>query len=221
MKCGRLQPTRFSGASVIALIWILGSLNIAAQDWDDREARAALTIGPGFHGGASMILDSPEGFEIKPTFSWKLEAHATYPFTPVISAGLGLGYEKRGTYLHVFDRPSDGKHLRIGYFFLHPHFSFSGFSIGTLFGFPVSEPEGLLGFGSNDDVLTMIEPRIEGIIPLADLEDGWFSLIIGGGYSVTQYFDYPTDDDFFGNWNHVSAYLGMRFEFTVPGTERN
>ena len=67
----------------------------------------------------------------------------------------------------------------------------------------------------------MIEPRIEGIIPLADMEEGWFSLIIGGGSSITQYFDYPTETDYFGNWNHVAAYLGMRFEFAVPDTERD
>ena len=143
MKCSRRPGRRVQACVLIASTWLVATLNLAAQDWDDREARASLTIGPGFHGGASMILDSPQNFEIKPTFSWKAEAHATYPLTPVINAGLGLGYEKRGTYLHIFDQPSSGDHIRIGYFFLHPHFSFGGFSIGTSSTFRSARQRGL------------------------------------------------------------------------------
>lgn len=219
MKATRdARPVQSAGLVVLTLLF-LTTVSLSAQDWSDREARASLTIGPGWHGGASMILDSPKGFEIKPTFSWKAEVHTTYPLTPVIAAGLGIGYERRGTYMHVFDQPDNGNHNRIGYLFLHPHFSFSGFSIGTVFGFPMSETEDAM-FGSGEGAEVMIEPRLEGIISLADMKDGWVSMVIGGGYSVTPYFDIPSSD-FSGNWNHVSAYLGLRYEFTIPDTERD
>lgn len=207
--------------SGFVMMMLLLAASATAQDWGDRESRSSLTIGPGFHAGASMTLDPPMGFKLKPTLALKGELHATYPITPSISAGLGLGYERRGTYIHPHNFEDGGEHMRLGYFDIHPHFIFSGFSIGMVFGIPIGEVETFGGFGgSADSPPIMIEPRLEGIIPIADLEDGWFSLVIGGGYSLSPLIDLETSE-FVGDWHHVSAQLGMRFEYKIPDTERD
>lgn len=220
MKIASLFRRRGRGVLVACILSLLSGVSATAQDWDDLESRASLTIGPGFQGGASMILEPPELFKIKPTFSWKGEVHATYPITPTIATGLGIGYERRGTYMHVFNNEDIGEHLRIGYFTFHPHIVFSGFSLGAAFGFPLTDPPSFGGVGGGD-IPVLVESRMEGIISLADLEDGWFSLIIGGGYSHTTLLDIDGSSDAFGNWNHVSAYMGLRFEFAIPDTERD
>ena len=191
-----------------------------AQDWGDRQSRSSLTIGPGFHAGASMTLDPPERFKLKPTLALKGELHATYPLSPAINVGFGIGYERRGTYMHVHNQEANGDHLRLGFVDFHPHFVFSGFSLGMVFGLPVGDIEFFGGFGGGDDgPPIMLEPRLEGIIPIADMEDGWFSIVIGGGYSLTPLIDVESTE-FFGDWHHVSAHLGMRFEYRIPGTDR-
>ena len=57
--------------------------------------------------------------------------------TPIINAGLGLGYESRGTREHVFNRSDIWQDYRVGYFTINPSFSFSGVNMGFVFGFPV------------------------------------------------------------------------------------
>lgn len=204
---------------------MLTSLSARAQDFDDREARAGLTIGPGIQTGASMTLDSKQGYKIKPVFAYKLEAHATYPLTPIINAGLGLGYESRGTREHVFDRSDIWQDYRVGYFTINPSFSFSGVNMGFVFGFPVGG--GITNYGGasfdfdeSDDIPVMIDARLEGVIPIYDDEVGWLSLVFGGGYSLNELIDYPEGTELFGDWNHVSGHIGFRFEFLVPDTER-
>lgn len=179
-----------------------------------------MTIGPGFLAGASMILDSPEFFKIRPTFTWKADVHATFPITPVVNAGLGIGYESHGTNIHVFNNKEQDDDIKVTYLSFNPHFVFSGFSLGMIFGVPVNESEAEFFPGTDsEDPPVMLMPHIGGIISLADMEDGWLSLVIEGGYSLSELYEQP-DSDFVGNWNHVSLMMGLRYEFAIPGTEQ-
>lgn len=217
-RFGRITPL---GSAVFLVTFFLGT-TLSAQDWGNRVSRLGLTIGPGFHGGASMIQDSPEGFKIKPTFAWKADVHTTFPLAPTVSVALGLGYDSRGTVLHIHDNANASGTTDMGYFTIHPHFVFSGFSLGTVFGLPIGEGSSSIGgfAGMGGDPPMMIEPRIEGIISLHDDETGWVSLVIGGGYSLTPMIDVEASE-FFGDWHHFSAHLGLRYEFLVPDTEQD
>ncbi len=218
MKSLTVNSRRILIAAVVLFVALPTLLD--AQAWGDREARRGLTIGPGFQAGASMIQDSPEGFKIKPTFAFRADVHTTYPLVPTVAVGLGLGYDSRGTLLHVHDNDAISGTVKTAYFSIHPHFVFSGFSLGVNFGLPLGDPATSIGGvpGSGSEQPVMIEPRIEGIIPLVDDETGWASLVIGGGYSLSPLIDIDATD-VSGDWHHFSAHLGFRYEFLIPDTQ--
>ena len=213
---------------LLAVIIIVGATvvaeGISAQDFGDRKARAGLTIGPGFSGGASMIIESAEGWKVKPVFAWRGEASATYPLTTVINAGLSLGVDSRGTRSHHFKIEDLYTDTRVTYFSLVPDFTFSGFSVGFNFGFPLSGWTTYVNGSTSDidgkELPTLLEAQIGGVIPIVDDDLGWLSLTILGGFTFSELVDYPEPVDTFGDWRHVALQLGLRFEFLIPDTER-
>lgn len=225
-----------SGASL--LFAVLTSLAANAQEFDDREARASLTVGPSIVTGASMTLGSPYGFNLLPVFAWRGGVHATYPLTDVISAGLEVGVDSRGTEVLLTDNSLSFNDTRVTYFSLYPNFVFSGFNLGFNFGFPMSakttayrdlafsiSPDGTLNGETLDisdtiPVPVLLEARLGAVIPVYDGELGWASIVFGVGYSFTELIDQPDQSIIFGNWRTASAHLGGRFEFAIPGTER-
>lgn len=226
-----------SGASL--LFMMLTSLTATAQEFEDREARAALTVGPSITTGASMILGAPYGFNILPAFAWRAGAHATYPLTDVISAGLEIGADSRGTMVLATDNTLSYTTTRVTYFSFYPNIVFSGFNLGFNFGFPLSantttyqDPafsgnfDGSLNGTSRDisdtiPIPVLAEARLGAVIPVYDGELGWASIVLGLGYAFSELVDQPDQSNIFGNWSNASVHLGGRFEFAIPGTERN
>lgn len=215
------------GAGLMSAILLLLLLapDSSAQEFKDRESRAGLTIGPGFMGGASMIIESRETQKIKPIFAWRAGVHTTYPLNEVISAGLELGVDNRGTREHYFDNSDLYADTRVTYFSLYPNFVFGGFNLGFNLGFPLSASYTLANGSSidvsdTDELPLLIEPRIGVTLPLVDVKEGWLSLVFGTGFSFNPLIDYPGPANIVGDWRNVSAHLGMRFEFGIPGTER-
>ena len=211
---------------MIVLAGVIGVESVQAQTFSgDRNARAGLTIGPGFATGASMILDSPSGYKIKPVFAWTGEVSTTYPLTDVISSGLSLGIHSRGTRVHHFQNENIYSDTRVLFFTLYPNFTFSGFNLGFNLGLPLSGTETAYTGASSDlssNLLnTMAELRFGGTIPIADDELGWLSVTILGGYSFSKLVDYPDIVETFGDWRNISLQAGFRFEFLIPGTERD
>jgi hypothetical protein len=217
----KTQKILTTATLLTVVILIIGStVSGAAQSFSERNARAGITIGPGFSAGASMVTDSPEGFKVKPIFAWRVEANTTLPLTEAMNALMTLGVDSRGTKFHLENNSDIYTDWRVTYFSLYPQFSFSGFSLGINLGIPVSA-SGTSGSRDTEvdlkDVPVMIEPRIGGVIPLMDEEVGWLSLILGGGYCINDFLDVGAGPDASG----VSAHLGLRFEFLLPGTERH
>ena len=215
------------GAGLMSALFLLLLLapGSSAQEFRDRESRAGLTIGPGFQGGASMIIESRETQKIKPIFAWRAGIHTTYPLNEVISAGLGLGLDNRGTREHVFNNSDLYADTRVMYFSLYPNFVFGGFNLGFNLGFPLSASYTTANgtstsISDTEDLPLLLEPRVGVTIPLVDVKEGWLSVVFGTGFSFTPLIDYPEPTDFFGDWRNVSAHLGLRFEFGIPGTER-
>lgn len=210
-------------ASLLTLV--LAHETTTAQDFDDRQARAALTVGPSLTTGGSITLGAPEGFQIGPVFAWRGGVHTTYPLTSIISSGLELGLDSRGTMILVHNNSSIYNTYRVLYFSLYPNFTLGGFNLGFNFGFPMSATSTAntgrsLELMDTLDVPALVEGRIGAVIPLYDGEVGWASLVIGAGYSFSELVNYPDQSEVFGTWKNVSAHLGARFEFAIPGTER-
>lgn len=225
-----------SGASLFLMM--LTSITANAQNFEGRQARAALTIGPSITTGASMTLSAPYGFKINPVFAWRGGIHTTYPLTDVISAGLEIGADSRGTTVLAADNELSFTTTRVTYFSLHPNIVFSGFNLGFNFGFPLSanathhttalttQPQEFLDGVSQDisdtiPVPVLLEGRLGAVIPVYDGELGWASIVFGVGYAFNELIDQPDQVGIFGNWKNASAHLGGRFEFAIPGTERN
>lgn len=211
---------------MIVLSGVISVESVQAQTFDDdRHARAGLTIGPGFAAGGSMILDSPNGYKIKPVFAWTGELSTTYPITEVISSSLTMGIQSRGARVHHFQNEDIYTDTRVLYFTLYPNFTFSGFNLGFNLGLPLSGTEtSYTDFSSdlsNDLLNTMAEVRLGATIPVADDEVGWMSITVLGGYSFSKMLDYPDIVESFGDWRNVSLLVGFRFEFLIPGTERD
>lgn len=222
--CTQLHRSVLMGA-VSALLLLLFVGNSFAQDFRDRQSRAGLTIGPSFVSGASMILEPGEGWKLNPIFAWRTGVHTSYPLTEVITAGLEIGFESRGTQLHVHNNSDLYLNNRLLYFSLYPNFSFSAFNIGFNFGFPLSASQSEANGTSRsltdtEDLPVLLEPRIGVVVPLVDVKEGWLSLVLGGGFAFSELIDYPGPVDLVGDWRSVSGHLGVRFEFGIPGTER-
>ena len=201
---------------------------------DDREARAGLTIGPGFSAGGSIIAKTPELNKVKPIIAWRGEVSTTYPLSDIITAGLVLGVDSRGTRVHFHSNSDLYNNWRVNYFSFYPSFTFSGVNIGMNIGLPLSgtvtDPEGtsvdieeggVPGFGTSGalELPLLLEPRLGGVISLLDDETGWLSLTIFGGYGISELVDFPEPTDTFGDWRHFSLELGVRYEFLIPDTD--
>lgn len=221
-----------SGASLLLMMLISTTTN--AQEFEDRESRASLTVGPSIITGASMTVGAPYGFNLLPVFAWRGGVHTTYPLTSVISAGLEIGADSRGTEVLATDNSLSFTDTRVTYFSLYPNFSFSGFNLGFNFGFPLSANTtayqdlafsgGLNGstqsISDTIPIPVLLEARLGAIIPVYDGEVGWASIVFGVGYAFSELIDQPDQSNIFGNWRTASAHLGARFEFAIPGTER-
>jgi len=227
---------RFVSFALLAMAFlVVASHTVVGQtDYSNRTATASLTAGPGVGFGASMIIDPAVGTKVSPIFAFHIDAASTYPLTPVISSSLNLGYESRGTKIRNEAESDIYSITRVGYFTINPGFQFSAFYIGMNFGLPMggtvtskggpgsSEVSRDLTTDEEDKLETLMEPRLGAIIPLLEDKTGWLGLTIMAGYSLNEMSDRGdnlTDDD--GAFNMVAGYLGVTYQFAIPGTARN
>lgn len=224
-----------SGFLMTATLLVLASsMSVAQTDYSNRTATASLTAGLATNFGASMIIDPPLGSKVSPIFAFSVSAASTYPLTPVISACLNLGYESRGTKLRAENDADFYTITRVGYFTINPGFQFSAFYLGMNFMMPMggtntikagptfSETTSDMTSAEEDKLETLIEPRLGAVIPLMEDKNGFLGLTVMGGYTLNEISDRGsnlTDDD--GTFNMVAGYLGVTYQFAIPGTSRN
>lgn len=219
-------------AAVAAFLGVLVAPALRAQtDYSSRKATSFLTVGLGLAGGASMILDPPEGSKVGPIFAYRITAETGYPLSPSISALLGLGLDNRGTRLRSFANTDVYTDTRVGYFAVTPGFSFSSFYIGMNFGFPMSggytsksgpgaaEQSRDMTDAEFEKVETLLEPRIGAVIPIINNKTGWLSLSVIGGISLNELIDRgEVTADAAGDLKMVCGQIGVSYQFSIPGT---
>lgn len=217
-------------AAALALVAVSATSPLSAQtDYSNRLASSQLTVGPGFALGASMILSPDDRFKISPIFSYHVGVDATYPLTPTIASTLSLGIESRGTQIYP-DGASDAYvNTRVSYFHITPGFTFSAFYIGLNIGMPTggsSETKDKstdFSADAEENLQTLIEPRVGVVIPVMDSQVGWLGITLTGGVSIDEFIDRgerpsSIDADDWGNFQNASLYLGSTFQFAIPGT---
>jgi hypothetical protein len=212
--------------ALVGVVLSIAGTAHAQTDYSGRLATATLTVGPSFEGGASMVLDSPEGWKIKPIFAYRFGVVATYPLTPVIGATFGLGYENRGSRYHFYANADAFRDVHISYFTITPGFKFSAFALQLNLGLPlggyVTTPSQTTDFttAENDKINFMVEPRLGAVIPLMENQSGWLALTIMGGLTVSELSDRGPVSSSMGDDHNWAAYLGVNYQFSIPGTAR-
>lgn len=195
-----------------------------------------LSIGAGFGGGASMLLDPADNWKVTPVFAWRATVDASYPITDVIGAWLSLGLDRRGGEFYWYDDKELRERRMVNYFTLTPGINFRGLVLGVNLGFPMGgsrtyqngaeDGERTLELDPDADGLNMlIEPRIWGEIPVLDEEIGWLGIMVGAGYALS---DMSERRDFMPgeipgrtfSSNTASVHLGVVWMFGIPGTAR-
>ncbi len=216
-------------AAIVLVLFVAATANGSAQtDYSNRLATSSLTVGASTLFGASMIIDPPQGSKVSPIFSYKISADATFPLTPVITAGLGLGYESRGMKIRNESNSDIYNITRVGYFSIFPGFGFSAFRIGLNMGIPMGGTNSVkLGTGGTETVTEMataqtdsleflLEPRIGATVVLLEDKTGWLGLVISAGYSLNEL----RSTGGIGDFHMVSGLIGVTYQFTIPGTKR-
>ena len=210
-----------------------GPILHAQGDYSGRKATAGLTVGADFSGGASLIVKPPDGEKVGPIFAWRAGADVSYPLTPVISAGLGLGLDSRGTELHDINNSERYTITRVMYFSITPSFNFSAFSIGLNMGVPLSGSNtsklGSLATEVTSDMTStqfdrvefMLEPRIGASILLLDDDTGALTMNITGGYTLSTLQDFgDVSTDVIGDYHMASLHLGLSYQLAIAHTRR-
>jgi len=219
--------------ATLVCVAVFPSIVQAQTDYSSRTATASLTAGLHTAFGASMIVDPPEGQKVSAVFAYHIDAASTYPLTPVISACLNFGFENRGFKLRNESNSDIYGVERISYFSIAPGFRFSAFYIGMNFGLPMggtlavktgqgtTETSRDLTSAEEDKLETLLEPRLGAVIPLMEDPTGWLGLTVTGGYTLNEVEDRGDDiPESAGAFNMVAAYLGLTYQFAIPGTAR-
>ncbi|MEO5931317.1 MAG: hypothetical protein ABIR47_15395 [Candidatus Kapaibacterium sp.] len=217
-----------------AVLGVLPAPQLSAQaTFAGRNASAGLTVGASFEGGASMIIQPPKGSKVGPIFAYRFGADATYALTPVVSAGLGLGLDSRGTKLRGLDNSDYNSISHLSYFSIYPSFGFGVFRVGINMGVPLggSTVTNTPSSSSTTDLTAdefskvefLLEPRIGAVIPLLDDDTGVLALSIMGGFSLNEMSDRGSvsgASDIIGDFHMVAGHIGLSYQLGIEGTRK-
>ncbi|MEO5931319.1 MAG: hypothetical protein ABIR47_15405 [Candidatus Kapaibacterium sp.] len=227
------------------ILLVLPMLGVHAQggtpapspsQYPGRQSTAGLTIGVGYAVGGSTFLDPAENWKISPITSNKFGVDITYPLAPIVSASLSLGLDSRGGKSYWYQTSEIWDTRRVSYFSINPGIILNGFYIGVNFGVPLGGTRTWhngaeertyaqdIDAGYNN-LLTMVEPRIGGVITLTDQDIGWLGLTIMAGYNLNNISENKSflpgeDPQKTYSTQTVAAQIGLTWQFGIPGTSR-
>jgi hypothetical protein len=208
----------------------------AASESSKPQATRLLSIGAGFAGGSSMLLDPAENWKVSPVFAWRLTVDANYPFNDVVAAALSLGLDRRGGEFYWYDDKTVTERRMVNYFTITPGVNLKGFVLGLNIGVPMGGSRTYRNGDESvertveldakvDKLLVLIEPRLSGMIPVLDTELGWLGVTVGAGYALSdmsERLDFSpgeTPGKTFSTAS-ASAHIGLTWQFGIPGTRR-
>lgn len=211
--------------SMFLLLFCIAPL-MGQTNYSKRKATRNYSVGVGLAGGASMILSPPDGLKVGPLLATRFGVDASLPVSGTVTPMLSLGLDNRGTELHAESNSDAYTLTKTSYFYLTPGITFSSFYLGLNIGLPMGgATEGSSGNSvdfsdaTKDKMLTVLEPRLGAVIPVIDEEIGWLGITFTGGYNLNPIFDGQQDlPDQGGNFQSVSAHLGITWQFAIPKT---
>jgi hypothetical protein len=211
---------------LLFIVTVFSSLNGQSQ------SRLPLSIGPFIGMKASTDIVAPENSQTSIKFSDIPDFGATF-YVPLsqnrpIALSFDVGYS---TYCILYEQKigaTDENTFieKYSYFSIAPSISYSHFMLGLNFGIPIlwtiRNLSNSISFGSDygEDMLTNIEVRLGGIIPIMHDEIGRLNVVIMGGYMVRKIAKDPpsgTSNNF--SPQAASLLLGVNYLFTLKKSE--
>jgi hypothetical protein len=211
--------------SLILILFGIAPL-MGQTNYSKRKATRNYSVGVGLAGGAAMIISPPDGLKVGPLLATRFGVDVSIPVSGTVTPMLSLGLDSRGTELHAESNSDAYTLTKTRYFYLTPGITFSSFYLGLNIGLPSGGATELSNGTSvdfsdadKDKMLAVLEPRIGAVIPVVDEEIGWLGIVFSGGYNLNPIFDGQQDlPDNGGNFQSVSAHLGITWQFAIPNT---
>lgn len=203
---------------IVCGVLIVGSLSASAQSSFPMglgpflAAKAGVNTAEIINGTKTgMTFNSPPDFGA--TFYFPFSKHST------VAATIDLGYYTAS----ILTKPESGATdattvISSAHFFsIAPSFNFSSFMLGLNFGLPmsanVSNKSGSISIDpGTDDVATLIEIRLGGMIPIYQNETGRLNFTVTGAYALTGLSKSDKSDY---NPKAASLSMGLNYLFTL------
>lgn len=194
-----MRSVRFSifGFVLLALCFLSSKPVFAQIDLDTLPFKH-LEVGPFFTAGLSIFQgDVPDGSKTDVHFAFTGGALAAYSFHPHWGFALGLGYDSRGMYFHKQGEDDPNENITLNYLSIRPSIKFKQFLMGINIGIPMSgNIKGSTGFPAplpssyesdinTDSLNTMIDIRIEGLLPIVENDNGALYFVMSAAYCVS------------------------------------
>lgn len=209
---------------------------VIAQPVAPVTARKKLSIGAGFAGGASMLLNPATNWKVSPVFAYRATLDFSYPLSNVVGVALSFGFDRRGGEFYWYEDKSLVERRMVNYMAITPSVNLRGILIGLNLGFPMGGSRTYQNGGDatertleldadKDKLLMIVEPRLTGVVPLIEDEFGWLGLTIGAGYNfgdMSERMDFApgSDPSKTLTGESASAHIGLTWQFAIPGTGR-
>jgi hypothetical protein len=182
--------------TLCVLTLLLFSACITFAQESDTMAFKHIEVGPFVTFGASIFQgDVPEGSKTDVHFpAFSLGATGIYSFHPYWGAALSLGYESRGIWFKKEDVKEPNEDITLNYLTIRPSIKFKQFLLGINIGLPLSssfEYHGTSYFPTNpasftkDSLNTLIDIRLEGMLPITESETGALYFHINASYCLS------------------------------------
>jgi hypothetical protein len=167
--------------------------------------------------------DIPQGFKTGMSFNGIPDFGATFyvPFSPTstIGATADVGYSTYSILTKPESNANDDNTFieKVNYFSIAPNINFSGFMLGFNIGIPmgysVSNVSGSINPATTtDNLATIVDIRIGGMIPLMNDATGRLNFIVFGGYMLT---GMSSNDNTSANPKAASLMLGLNYLFAL------
>ena len=226
--------------SYLLVLFVFGaSAEIFAQtNPQDTLPYKAYEFGPMLTGGLSILWPGtiPDGSktDIRPAFT--AGVLGTYAANRDIGFALALGYESRGMFFKEQNKTDPNETIGFNYFTIQPSVRFKSFLIGVNINLPMSSsfsytttyyPTNPNSF-SKDSLNTLVDLRVEGLLPIVENDFGNLYFIIQASYSLTSAVGgkgfYTVSQNFTNSPNPVtssplpSVQIGLSYLFS-PGAK--
>ncbi len=146
-------------------------------------------------GGLSIFQGNvPDGAKTDVQAAYTFALLGSVMLDPQFGFAIALGYESRGVYFHKESKDEPNETIKLGYISFQPSIRFKSFLLGVNIGIPASgsvkyTPGSPLPSFENDinkdSLVTNIDIRASGLLPIVENDNGNLYFLIQASYSIS------------------------------------